>query len=424
MLAVTNITHVSGLERRPWLGAAVSTLAGGGVRIDHMLEGSSAEAAELVVGDIILRLDGKEIPDVGRLLAAIGEHRVGDRLNLEGRSEMGVLARQVQLLPVPQEQSADFDILYESVSVPGSERRTVVTRPRGSGQFPAVLFVGGIGCYPADSPTGVGDTYRQLMDRLTVAGFVTMRVEKSGVGDSTGPSCSQVDLNTEVSGYAAGLRDLAAKSYVDAAAVFIVGHSIGGVVGPMVAIEVSDEVPVGGVVGISTVGRTWIDYEILNLRRHLVLSGTPTGEISERLKQKQLCMRELLVEGRSVKQITSSVPACVEDMQYPASIQYMRDLVKLDFPDLWQRLDRDALLIYGTSDYVTDRKEHLLLADAVNSVRPGSAKYREVAQMDHALTRIESQRESYDGATGEFPGRLHGDIGPLIIDWLTSHAGS
>src|SRR5438270_686022 len=75
---------------------------------------------------------------------------------------------------------------------------------------------------------------------LTRAGFVTMRVERGGMGDSQGPPCMSpaVDLQAEVRGYVAGLKALKEYPFVDAKQVFIVGLSIGGVEAPLVAEQV------------------------------------------------------------------------------------------------------------------------------------------------------------------------------------------
>src|SRR6185436_19701388 len=104
-------------------------------------------------------------------------------------------------------------------------RRVIITRPRDERRHPAVLLIGGIGCYSYDAGNDPDNPYRKMLSDLTRRGFVTMRVDKSGMGDSTGAPCAQVDMQNELAGYVAGLKMLKAKPYVDARRAFIVGHS-------------------------------------------------------------------------------------------------------------------------------------------------------------------------------------------------------
>src|SRR5689334_19062581 len=70
-----------------------------------------------------------------------------------------------------------------SPNVVGGLRRA----PALAGKHPAVLMIGGIGCYALDGllgPAKLQQPYAQLLDAWTRAGYVTMRVEKSGMGDS------------------------------------------------------------------------------------------------------------------------------------------------------------------------------------------------------------------------------------------------
>lgn len=103
------------------------------------------------------------------------------------------LTKAGTLAPVPLAARADYAIEYGSVDVGGAKRRVIITRPRHAGKHPAVLLIGGIGCYSLDGilrPPELHDAYATLLASLTRAGYATMRVEKSGMGDSEGPPCA------------------------------------------------------------------------------------------------------------------------------------------------------------------------------------------------------------------------------------------
>ena len=56
---------------------------------------------------------------------------------------------------------------------------------------------GGIGCTSIDVATDPQDPYLRLAHDLGRRGVVVMRLEKSGVGDSQGPSCATTDFAAE-----------------------------------------------------------------------------------------------------------------------------------------------------------------------------------------------------------------------------------
>src|ERR1700674_1543259 len=118
-------------------------------------------------------------------------------------------ATRVVIRARPLASAPDVATDYRAVAVDGGTRRTIVTRPKSPGRYPAALYITGIGCFSQES-IGVQSTESKLLYGLTRRGFVTMRVEKTGVGDSQGPSCEseRADLQSEVKGYVEGLRAL------------------------------------------------------------------------------------------------------------------------------------------------------------------------------------------------------------------------
>jgi len=78
---------------RPLLGIVVMPCEGddGGVEIQSIIDGTSAEDAGLQVGDILLTVDGKKISNPGCLIGCLKQHGVGQRIELvyirEGRRQ-------------------------------------------------------------------------------------------------------------------------------------------------------------------------------------------------------------------------------------------------------------------------------------------------------------------------------------------------
>jgi len=403
----------TGLPRRAMLGAAIGDGAPG-ARIEQVFAGSSAEAAGLKPGDVVVGIDGAPVDGPDDLLAMLAGRRAGEGVTLTVVGTGGKRVLAVTLLGAPQESAPDIDTIYGDVAVEGARRRTILTRPKGAARLPGVLFVGGIGCYPVDAPLNGEDSYRRLAGEITRAGFATMRVEKSGVGDSEGQPCMETDLDAEVAGYAAGLEALKARDDVDPERIFIVGHSIGGIVGPLVAKGAG----VRGVVAIATVGSTWFEYELENSRRQLRLAGDGAEAIAAELLLKERCMHRLLIAREARAVILADEEACGGQLAYPASDAYLQQIAGLNFPALWTGLDAEALLVYGAADFVTSREEHLLLFDAVNAARPNRAEFVEIPDMDHNLTRVADQATSFGNNGSGTVAPFHEGLAEIVTRWL------
>ena len=121
--------------------------------------------------------------------------------------------------------------------------------------------------------------------RADPAGYVTMRVDKPGCGDSEGGPWPEIDFQAELDGYGQGLKALKAYSFVDPDKVFIFGHSMGGVMGPLLAAETK----VKGVAVYGTVFRTWFEYQVENVRRQRAWPAPTSRRPSRRPATRRSC---------------------------------------------------------------------------------------------------------------------------------------
>jgi alpha-beta hydrolase superfamily lysophospholipase len=416
-LLVSLSAHAETLKRRALFGAQVMP-APEGVMIGHVTAGTPADAAGLREGDVVTSLAGRAVADPGQFIGVLKSLGAG-ATEIKFRREGEVMTRALQLIEPPRETSPDYDVIYDSVPVDGALRRTIITRPRMEGRRPAVLFVGGIGCYSLDNPPPAVSGYIALIQELTRRGFVVMRVEKTSMGDSQGPPCQMQDFAMELRGYREGFRKLATYDYVDPANVFVVGHSIGGLVAPLLA----GELPVRGVVAMSTAGQKWFDYEKVNSKRQLAMEGKSGDELAQQLALKEGCARKLMIEKRATDAIVAEEPACAEYLKYPAHYTYIQQVADLDPATMWKRVSAPVLLVHGTSDFVTDAEEHERIVKAVNAAHPGNATLLLEKNMDHFMRDVPSMQASMEGLKG---GKLEAE--PLqtqvrddIATWLAKH---
>ncbi|MCC2669205.1 MAG: pdz domain (also known as dhr or glgf) protein [Armatimonadetes bacterium] len=410
------------LRRRPTLGiAAAATPDGKGVAIREVIPDTGAQKLGLTAGDVILSLDGKELTGVPHLLSLLAAKSVGDTTSLELLRGDKKLTVQVPMLERPRERPKAFEVAYGSVTTPRGRLRTLVTRPRKAGRHPAVLLVQGLGCFSVDNAPGALSSYQRILYSLTEQGYVTMRVDKPGCGDSEGAPCEEADFKAELDGFRQALKALKEDPGVDPENVFIFGHSMGGVMGPLLAAEI----PVRGVVVYGTVARPWYEYLGENLRRQLALRSVPEADIDRATRNYNAFFHYLFAERKSPAEIVAAHPELkpVADEQvgngkylFGKHYAFFQQLNDLSPGDYWTNVNARVLALWGKSDFVSGGDDHALIAKIVNREHPGTAVYRALDGIDHGFNRAATPAESQ----GLSPGA--GEFDPQVIttlrEWL------
>ncbi|MFL5763214.1 MAG: PDZ domain-containing protein [Bacteroidia bacterium] len=360
--------------------------------INKVVPGSSAEKAGFAVNDVLVSLNGDNIENTGRFLDLLKQHHGGDQIKISFYRNAKLKTTTVNLLPKAKETSSDFEIIYSSVTSGANQLRTIITKPKGAGKYPAVLIIGGVGCYSIDNPYQLEiRSIKMWADSLAKNGFVTIRVEKTGMGDSKGTPCKQCDFNTEKQGYLDGLKQLKSLAYVDKERTFIAGFSIGGVIAPLIA----QQEPVKGIIVYGTAGRNWLEYELENTSRQQLLDNRPADSIDIYMRGEYIRLYELFVKKKSPEQIMKEHPETKDHLfNYPMKVEYFQQVADLNIRELWMNTKAKVLALHGSSDFVSSAEEHRMIAETVNHYHPGNAAYIEIANADHWGLTAESELAS------------------------------
>ncbi len=143
----------------------------------------------------------------------------------------------------PQEPKPPFPYNEEEVSYENSNADVTLsgtlTLPRPQHPCPAVLLIAGYGRHDRNV-TGMGHNYfLVLADYLTRQGIAVLRVDKRGVGKSTGnyDTATSQDFASDVQ---AGVEYLKTRHDINPQQIGLVGLSEGGLLGSMVASQSPD----------------------------------------------------------------------------------------------------------------------------------------------------------------------------------------
>jgi pimeloyl-ACP methyl ester carboxylesterase len=392
--------------------------------VKSVVPGSAAEAAGIQPSDILRQLDGQPVPSAAEFAKKISAHLAGDSVTIDLLRGAEKISKSVTLKPRPLETSADADVLYRAITVEGARRRTIITHPKDAGRHPAVLLVGGLGCYSLDGALRDPSAYGPILSALAKNGYVTMRVEKTGEGDSEGPACTdaKATAHLEAQGYRAGLEALRSYDFVDSASIFVFAHSLG----PLVASLAFPQQPLKGFIAAETIGRSWFEYGLENVRRQSALVGEPLDEVDSDVRTHAECAFHFFLQHESAEEIAKLGTQCTDMIRSYAGMSdpYMHQIGDINLAKQWKQIDAPALVIYGTSDPATSADEGRYLVDVINSFHPGRATYAEVAGMGHDFGKYSSQSEFLDRRKDPNPHPFAEELLPVILGWLNQHVKS
>ena len=378
----------------------------------------AGEAAGIQPGDVVSEIDTLPVDTSADFVSFIGRHLAGDQVRV-GLVRAGQKITETAILkPRPFEVTQDASVLYRSVQVEGARRRVIVTRPNAPGRYPAVLLIRGLGCYSLDGELMRDSGYGPILRALLKHGFVTMRVEKTGEGDSEGPACTDGNATAELEaeGYVASLRALKGYNFVESDKVFIFAHSLG----PLIAALVLPQESVRGVVAAETIGRSWFEYGLENIRRQSSLAGEPPDQVDAEVRAHEKCAHHFYVLHEPAEAVVKLGEQCGEMIRSYAGVPstYMQQIGDLSLAKQWKQIDVPVLVIYGTSDPATSADEGRYLVEIINTFHPGRASFVELPGMGHDFARYSSQAEYLRRRHDGRPHPFDDEVLVVLTKWM------
>jgi alpha-beta hydrolase superfamily lysophospholipase len=339
----------------------------GGMRVSGVIPGSMADAAGIAVGDVVESLCGVRLESLGALQDAA--RRAGAiSTSTAVVLRHGVRAERTMLV---QRRPLETNVEYGHVMCDGFRLRTLVTRPRRNGsppKAPAVLFVQGFSRESIDFATANVAPFRELVHGWTRDGFATMRVDKRGVGDSEG---EPADFVTEVADVQRALTALAELSFVNPEQVFVFGHSVGGIIAPLLR----------GACGFVVYGTSplrWYDC-------------------IEASRDRQRALRGL-----------DKTDAPIERTAYETQLH------ETDIAAAWSAIEAPVLVLHGEHDWVVGEDEARAVASSAKH-----AEVRVVPGLDHLMTHHASRDDSLrDYGLGPRAGRHDHAVLDATTTWM------
>jgi hypothetical protein len=198
---------------------------------------------------------------------------------------------------------------------------------------------------------------------------------------------------------------------VDSNSIYVFGHSMGGVFGPLVAQKTS----IKGIIAYGTLGSNFIEYLAKTRRTIAAANNMNPIETDDMIRTFCECSAWYFIDKMSTKEAALKNPKCQEYLSLfdLRSRTYNDELYHFNIPSFWKDFNGNALLIWGDSDYVSSKEDHQIIADAINYYHEGKAEFVTVKNTDHGMNHADSFSEAHLNG-----GKYNDKVGKVILDWL------
>lgn len=390
----------------------------------------TAGKAGIKTGDILLTINREALRPQMEMQLWVSQQKPNSKVSFELQRDGKPLTLETTWIERPREaDNAQYKVRYESVVSRGHRMRTVVTIPaslKAGERAPAMLFIPGVAISTLDVSLSNQDAYSQIVRSFATRGYVTMRVEMPGIGDSEDGPALKTDFLRQADIYAQGLKALAARADVDAKRIVVFGHSMGGLWAPL-AVE---NTPVKAVIVGGTVFRSWHEYVLENSRRQYALAGMAPAELDNEMRKIAFVQQRYLNERQTPEQILAldaSLKKLIDEDFTPAGVHmgrvhgFWHQVAALNLPAAWAKVNANALVFWGESEFVASEADHPMLVDFLNKQRSNSAKYVRLPNSDHGFNEVATPKESQE-KWGKPGAKFNPNIVAAIHDWLAQTA--
>ena len=408
-LGLFSKTHSQELKRKATIGIRMQPLNDSivkgmnlalnhGLYINQVLPNSTGEKLGLKAGAVLLRFNGVETKSNQDLFAVLTNLRDGDVVKATYLLNGVTITNSTKAQGRSKETYANANVKYDAVVYKGNKLRSILYSPKNIIKPPVVFFIQGYICQTVEMRPN--NPAKKLINDWVDAGFAVYRVEKPGIGDSdSSKKCRDLNYNEEQIAFDEAYKVLIKNSSIDRDNIFIFGHSLGGVVAPLLAKRFMPK----GIMAYGTTGKNWYDYMVDLYTTQPKLTGVSEKQIKEDNKVNLPFIKDLLVNKFSAQQIlnnTSYKTFLNTELESFSRGQYLdRDIIfwqtlsNIDLPNLWAQTNTNVLILYGEYDIqsINDSGSKIIV-DNVNKNFKGKAIFKQIDKTEHGFVKFESMQ--------------------------------
>ena len=425
------LTTTAQLNRKIQFGAQIEYVTDGGqsgCKVIRVVRGTSL-ALKLQKDDLITHIGGlSSFASVNDFIQLFLRYAPNDPVKLTVIRSGKKITLKANAIARPLETDDNATVIYDEANYKGGQLRVIINKPFKETKMPAMLFVPGYTCTTIDELTN-DHPYKRIIDAFVDGGYVTLRIEKSGLGDSQNtPPCESCDLYDEIENFEVGLKKLKSLPYVDTNQIILVGHSMGGIIAPAISARHN----VAGVVVYGTTAKSWFEYQIEMYRIQNALAGMNPIEVEQsvvaqydlnyRYFIKKEKLEDLAKDAKADSILRASWEYDGKGKIYSRNAEYWRQIQ--DYPHLenWKNTNAKVLVQFGESDFQAFSKaDHQQIVNTVNHFHPGNATLITFPKTDHFFAQSGTMQEAYNkfsnGQIQQLFDEYNQEVGLSAVKW-------
>jgi uncharacterized protein len=340
---------------------------------------------------------------------------------------------KVDTLRRPQEPKPPFpydatDVAYENH---GIKLAGTLTVPRGAGPFPAALLITGSGPQDRDETLFGHKPFWVIADHLTRHGIAVLRLDDRGVGQSAGNS-TMTSIQEMAGDVLAGVQFLKGRKEIDARHIGLIGHSEGGITGPLAASQSPDVAFVIMLAGTGVTGE-----QVLFLQAEMVIraeGGSEEGAAQNRKLQELLFKVLHQEQDEKDRQVViqklrdawkadqgSDAPPAMQAQFASITSTEMRTFVLFDPAETLRKVKVPVLAMNGSRDVQVPPGQNLpAIVSALTAGGNPDMTAIELPGLNHLFQHCKTCAPSEYGTLEE---TFSAEALEIMTAWLTRHAG-
>lgn len=330
----------------------------------------------------------------------------------------------------PQEPKPPFpydatEVTYEN---DGIKLAGTLTTPKTGGPFAAALMITGSGPQDRDESLMGHKPFWVIADFLTRHGVAVLRVDDRGMGKSTGKS-TQTTIQEMAKDVLAGVAFLKTRKEIDAKRIGVIGHSEGGIVGPLAAAQSPD---ISFVILLAGTGVT--GEQVLYLQSEMIEQSMGLGDaaVAANRKIQELIFNTLRTEQGAdtmaaiaklkeawKSQYGGDAPRAIE-VQFESITQpELRSFLFYDPAETLKKLKVPVLALNGSRDVQVPAKQNLpAIVTALTAGGNPDVTAVELPGLNHLFQHCKTCAPAEYGDLEE---TFSPEAMEIMAQWLTRH---